>query len=351
MYLASAAVIATVVLAAYAGGAALVGRLRLQLRGVRLAGLCVAGGTSLALGVLTFERNEVYRSPMSIWQDTLLHAPRNARAYCNLGEALCRAGRLEEALPLLAKAVELAPNYALAQYNLGTTLNEQGRFDEATGHLLMAVQLKPDYAEAYNNLGLALCQRRQTLDGVGYLTTAVELKPGDGKFQNALGTALYDLGEFSPAIDHLRRAVEIAPADASAHYNLANALLSDKQFSAAIAHYRQTLAIEPAYVLAPQVHFGLGVAFDALGERKGARAELQQAIALRPDYIAARCKLGGVLTAEGRAADAIAQYERVLQLEPGHAAAARWLRLAQAGAGAPFRRPAIGPQVETPAKK
>jgi Flp pilus assembly protein TadD len=49
----------------------------------------------------------------------------------NLGIALTRAGRLDEAMDRLRSALQLAPGYAEAHYNLGLALHRAGREDEA----------------------------------------------------------------------------------------------------------------------------------------------------------------------------------------------------------------------------
>ncbi len=337
LYLPLAAVITALVLAAYAASGWAGRRAPTWSITFARARPVLAGAAIVALALLTVRRNEVYRSPLALWQDTAAQAPHNARALCNLGEAVCKASQLDRGLELFRGAVEREPNYALAQYNLGTTYYVLGRYDEAAEPLLRAVELNPDYAEAHNNLGLVHCQRRQTLDGVGYLFRAVELQPENAKFQNALGTALYELGEYPAAIEHLERSIEIAADDAAAHYNLANALLADKQHEAASDHFRRTLQIAPEYEMAAYVHFGLGYAADALGRTDEAIAEYQAALRLKRDHLAAHFRLAAALAAQGQSAAAADEYRQVLALEPAHAGAARGLETCQTPAAQPLR--------------
>ena len=46
----------------------------------------------LALGAATRARNEVYRSQIALWRDTVAKRPDNPRAHHNLGMALAQAG-------------------------------------------------------------------------------------------------------------------------------------------------------------------------------------------------------------------------------------------------------------------
>jgi len=54
------------------------------------------------------------------------------------------------------KALEIRPNYPEAQNNLGVALARQGRLNEAIAHFNEALRLKPDYVQARANLELAL---------------------------------------------------------------------------------------------------------------------------------------------------------------------------------------------------
>jgi tetratricopeptide (TPR) repeat protein len=336
MYLPSVAVIAAGVLAVYVASERVLRQRPSWSRGLPVARYCLAGGVIAALAALTIARNEVYRSPIQLWQDTATRAPHNARAHCNLGDAFCQAGQLDDGLTHFLQAVALEPHYALAHYNLGTTYYQQARYDEAADHLLEAIELKPDYAAAYNNLGLVFCRRRQSHDGLGYLTQATELEPDNGTYQNALGTALYDLRQYPAAIAHLQRAVEMLPTDVCAHYNLANSLLAGKQFGSAIRHYQQTLELDPKYELAHYVHYGLGNAYEAIGEPEQALSEYQHALALKADHVGARYRLASVLHSAGRLDEAIDQYRQTLAIDPNHAGAERALRLAEASANRPI---------------
>jgi len=52
--------------------------------------------------------------------------PTSERALANMGWALYKLGKLEEAKKSLTEATEIAPNFALAQKNLGMVLQEMG---------------------------------------------------------------------------------------------------------------------------------------------------------------------------------------------------------------------------------
>jgi tetratricopeptide (TPR) repeat protein len=52
------------------------------------------------------------------------------------------------------------------------------------------------------------------------------------------------------------------------------------------------------------------------GRLDAARAQFEEAVRLKPDYVEARCNLGNALNSLGRTAEAIAQYSEAARLDP-----------------------------------
>ena len=73
---------------------------------------------AIALSARTIARNEDYRIPGRIWQQTVLQRPDNARAHNNLGVILGRQGHLEAARAEFTEALRLQPEYLDAKANL-----------------------------------------------------------------------------------------------------------------------------------------------------------------------------------------------------------------------------------------
>jgi tetratricopeptide (TPR) repeat protein len=81
----------------------------------------VAAGAILAavlLGGFTVSRNMVYRSEISLWEDTAAKSPGKARVHNNLGYAYERAGRFAEARESYLRALAIDPGHARARGNL-----------------------------------------------------------------------------------------------------------------------------------------------------------------------------------------------------------------------------------------
>ena len=84
-----------------------------------------------------------------------------AKVRNNLGAALERLGKSDEALEQFSQAVQINGNYPEAHCNLGRTLAQLGRRDEAVAHLREALRLKPGYEEPrkrLRELGITVAQ-------------------------------------------------------------------------------------------------------------------------------------------------------------------------------------------------
>ena len=74
---------------------------------------------------LTFERNDLYEHPVTLWEDTAGKSPGKARTYNNLGKAYYHTGRMGDAIAAFTKALELRPNHVEARFSLGMTYVRQ----------------------------------------------------------------------------------------------------------------------------------------------------------------------------------------------------------------------------------
>ena len=93
---------------------------------------------------------EAYQKAIA-WQEHAVHP--SEQPYLNLGNLLLDLDRIDEAIPALNKALELAPNNAICHLKLGTAYLRRGQFKEAQQSLEKATQLDPENAAAHYQLG------------------------------------------------------------------------------------------------------------------------------------------------------------------------------------------------------
>ena len=118
----------------------------------RVVAMGLAACAVIGLGTATIVRQHAYRSALALWRDTVAKRPMNARAHNNLGVALSRAGRFDDAATHWFTSLALDPTQADAHYNLGRLYAQQGRFAAAVPQFRQAVRLRPNDWEAYRRL-------------------------------------------------------------------------------------------------------------------------------------------------------------------------------------------------------
>ncbi|MFH1279733.1 MAG: tetratricopeptide repeat protein [Candidatus Eisenbacteria bacterium] len=129
------------------------------------------------LSALTFERNRVWRSEISLWSDAVRKAPAKARPWANLGYARLEGGEREGAAAALEEAVRLGPVFPEDLVTLAEARYGLGRYREAEEALREAIRILPRYARAHRNLALLLRETGRPDEALREAERAVEVDP------------------------------------------------------------------------------------------------------------------------------------------------------------------------------
>lgn len=140
-----------------------------------------------------------------------------------LAVGLLRAGRPEEALPLLEKQVQLQDKVALHHRNLGACLLALGKKGRALSEYELAVDLEPRDFAGRLEFGQLLMEFRIHRDAQVQLLTAAELCGNCLEVQPALARYYMEVKNWEKAIDPLQRLWQ-ETANPVARRNLLNAL-------------------------------------------------------------------------------------------------------------------------------
>ena len=174
--------------------------------------------------------------------------PDFTEAYSNLGITLNRMGRADEAAAAFHNALQLQPTNVEVARNLGMTLMKNpARLNEAIFVLRKVVELKPDFAEACNDLGCALKFAGQLEDAAAAFHRVLALRPAHAGAYNNLSTTLRTLGRLEEAAAACHRAVELQPDLAEAHSNLGIVLTDIGELDEAESAFRRALELRPDY--------------------------------------------------------------------------------------------------------
>jgi protein O-mannosyl-transferase len=241
MYLPLAAVIAVVVCGFQAVIAATVAKSKALPLGAAFLATAAVG-----FGLTTLERNQDYRSAVTLWTDTVSQVPDNPRPHDNLADALLEIGRVPEAVAQYEAALRIDPNDAQAHYNLGGVLLDAGRTDEAILEYQAAVRSAPGFSWARDNLGTALARAGRLQEALEQYVLAVQADPEHPQARINLANLLARGGRFNDAIAQYEAALRLAPEMTAARFNLAQALTQVGRTREAIAQYQILLSQNPA---------------------------------------------------------------------------------------------------------
>lgn len=163
------------------------------------------------LSAATFQRNQVWGSNITLWEDVARKSPGKARPWYNFGCYLTDAGRFEESIDALARAIRIDPQHADAWHNLGRAYILTGRIGEAVPALQTAVRLEPQLDNAKINLSVALIQNGQPAEAALLLERNLSRLGHIPEVRANLCAAYIAVGNLSAARNELALLYRVAP--------------------------------------------------------------------------------------------------------------------------------------------
>jgi serine/threonine protein kinase/tetratricopeptide (TPR) repeat protein len=179
--------------------------------------------------------------------------PANAGAHRELGRALQKLGRFDDAISSYQQALRLKDDVPEFYISLGTAYVDKENWEEAIAAFRHAFALRKSYGLAFFKLGSALASRGQLDEAIVCLQKAIRLAHARHGLSadeivlahDNLGLALLMRGKVDDAIPAFRRAIKLQPKHAGAHANLAQALSQKGNTEEAIAECREALELAP----------------------------------------------------------------------------------------------------------
>jgi protein O-mannosyl-transferase len=206
-----------------------------------------AAALVVVCAVISFQRSYYFHDDIVFSRQWLRTNPESVNAHYNLGYALAKQGRTEEAAVEYRAALRILPDYAFAHCNLANALSALGKADEAMAHYREGLRLNPDYVDAHMNLGVALGSAGRYEEAIDQFREVLRLNPKSATAHNDIGHALAPQGRYEEAAAEFREALRLNPNLAEAHNNLGTVLVAEGQLAGAIEEYTQAVRIRPDY--------------------------------------------------------------------------------------------------------
>jgi tetratricopeptide (TPR) repeat protein len=176
---------------------------------------------SVVFALLSFRQAAHWRDSESLWTRTLSVTGENFMAHNNLGAALQRAGRLDEADQHFAEAYRLRPGYPPAALNHANSLARRGEYAAAEPRYKYAIERRPTDANARYNYGLSLARQKRWDEAMTLFEDALRLNPQYAYAHLSLGDVYRRRGQTAQARAHFEHALRLSPQMSEARRLLA----------------------------------------------------------------------------------------------------------------------------------
>ena len=218
---------------------------------------------------------------------------------------------------LAAAALGCASSHGPADKASGSPAPRSAARSSARGEEATAAQLDAQRRARTNyQLGVDYLKAGNSPQAVASLLEAARWDPNSERTELALSEAYRQQGRDRDAEAHLLRSLQIKPGFHQALLNLAAIYIQTERYEEAIPLLNQLLA--DATAPAPwRALTNLGWAEYRLGRVDDAYRHLSLALDNRPDYWPARLNLGILEAERGNRAEAVAQFQHVLEHQPG----------------------------------
>lgn len=277
--------------------------------------------------------DESIRDRVRAAYDLVKASPSDAAKNGELAMLLQAHSQFEHAEAFHRRAQRFAPSAMKWTYYLGIAQQRQAKHEAAVANFRAALQIEPGYGPARLHLAESLLALNQLDEGGELYQSVVESNPEIAEGHYGLGRVLAAKNDAAGSVKPLLRACELAPRFGAAHYALALAYRDLGESEKA----RQQLALyevdryggpAPSDPLIAEVnmlktganvHLARGVDLEKEGRLAEAIAEHEKAVELDPDIVQARVNLVILYGRTGNYDKAYQHYQAAIQTGAPHA--------------------------------
>jgi Tfp pilus assembly protein PilF len=181
-----------------------------------------------AMSICTHFQLRYWQNSLTLFQHALDVTGDSYTSHIQIADYLCEQNRLDEAIVEYRKCLQRVPDDTNALNNLGIALGKQGKFEEAIKCFTEALRIKPD-AATHANAGHVLALQGNLAGAAVHFTEALRLDPNYAQAHYYLGHYLAQRGKYNEAITHFEDAMRLIPEWVEPMNNLAWLLAASKE--------------------------------------------------------------------------------------------------------------------------
>jgi len=243
---------------------------------------------------------------------------KDAAAQRNLALAMTQAGRLQEALQSLDGALALDPQSASTILQRAEVLLRLEHLDEAIVALRRAIELQPDNVTTNQILARTLLNMGRLEEALSTYEKILELQPDQSDNYGNTAAVLCQLRRYAEALPLVEKALQLQPGHELALLCRTDALIAAGKLIEALAIAEELLAAQPQSL---QGHIWRSRILVFLGQPERALPLSAASRNIALDDPTTHVNYGWILTFLNRFREAIVSYDRAIKLKPNHAEA------------------------------
>lgn len=228
---------------------------------------------------------EKYKLAEPQYRRAIALAPKDARGYYGLGNALYGQGRYAEAEQAYKQALRLRPDYAEVYYGLGMLSWNPDPFEgsdqKAINYFQKAIRLKPDFDRAYDLLGMTYDIHQRYSEALAVYKDGISHRPDSELLHRDLGDLYKKLDRDAEALEEYRQAIRLKPEDDIVYMSLGEVYEKLGRYKEAIGVYNQVIQLD--LPRAANAHYQLGELYLKMNNPEAAMKEYQELREMGPD--------------------------------------------------------------------
>jgi protein O-mannosyl-transferase len=238
------------------------------------------------LASLTFFRNNVWISELTLWSDAVKKSHDKARVHYNLAIALHDNNRIPEAVKEFEHTLKLDPKDRGAYQNLGAIYEAKGDKEKALSYYIKAVENNPYEISVHNALGSFYAKNGNNEAAERQYKAIIALDSQNAKAYDSLGVIYANVGKFDEAVSNHYKALRINPELDTAYFNLGNVYFAQKKYGESLANFEEAIIQNPGNYLA---YYYAGIV-SVINKKNDPRSReyFQKTLQIKPDFQAAK---------------------------------------------------------------
>jgi len=181
----------------------------------------------------------------------------------------------DKSLENFQQFIILAPNSSLGLNNLGNALYKLERYDEAKKFYDKAIQLKTQHNKKTT-------EKKNYEDQISKYRNDIKLDPDNAKAHLKIGDIFRKLYRIDEAVQNYDLAIKIKPDFVQAHINRGIVFIKQKYYDEAVINFSQAIKIDPNNIQALRLR---SAAFKELDMHADAIKDDERAVDLNPDTL------------------------------------------------------------------